>query len=154
MSSTAELEKRILNDIELYGWHVIKVPEDDFGPSFGHSIGFYHSFEHPEIIIIGLDLDVIHYVINRIGDAIREGILFQSGQFYSNIIENVDCYFTAVNPDFYKDYAGYAQLIYKDDFPLLQCIYPTISGIYPWQTEWPAELKSAQPVLSYKPDGN
>jgi len=149
MNYTAELEKRLLNDIELYGWHVIKIPEDDQGPSYGHSIGFYHSFEHPEVIIIGLELDAIHFIINRIGDAIREGVIFQPGQFYSNIIEGVDCYFTLVDPKFYNEYAGYARLLYREnEFPLLQCIYPTLSGIYPWQDEWPSELRAIQPMLN------
>ena len=155
MNLTAELEKKLLNDIELYGWHVIKVPEDDIGPSYGHSIGFYRSFEHPEVIIIGLELNAVHYILNRIGDAIREGTVLQPGQFYSNIIEDVDCYFTLVDPKYYNEYVSYAKLLYKDtDFPLLQCIYPTISGIYPWQAEWPKELKSVQPFLGHKSTSN
>lgn len=153
MSSTAELEKRLLNDIALYGWHVIKVPEDDLGPSYGHSVGLYHTFNHPEIIVIGLELDAIHYIINRLGDTIREGFVFQPNQFYSNIIENVDCYFTLADSKYYDEYVGYAKLFYKEnEFPLLQCIYPTISGIYPWQDEWPTELKSTQPILKHITD--
>lgn len=155
MNYTAALEKRLLSDIEQYGWHVIKVLEDDLGPSFGYSIGLYHTFDHPEIIIIGLELDAIHHVINRLGDAIREGISFQPGQFYSNIIENVDCYFTLVDTKFYSEYVSYAQSFYTgNEFPLLQCIYPTLSGTYPWQDEWPTDLKNTQPILGYKPGQN
>lgn len=152
MSITAELEIKLQSDIELFGWHVIKVPEDNLGPSVGYSIGFYHTFEHPEIIIIGLELDALHYLINRIGDSIRLGTIFQSGQFYSNLIEGVDCYFTSVDSVFYKEYVSYAETYYKGaNFPILQCIYPTLSGIYPWQNEWPVELKNVQPILGPTP---
>jgi hypothetical protein len=152
MNSTEELEKKLFNDIELYGWHVIKVPEDEMGPSLGYSIGFYHTFQHPEILIVGLDIELIHYLINRIGDAIREGIQFHAGYFYANIIEDVACYFTEVDPKFHKEYIAFVELFYKGiDVPILQCIYPTVSGIYPWQPKWPPELKGMQPVLGAIP---
>jgi hypothetical protein len=48
----------------------------------------------------------------------------------------------------YKAYLGYAHWFYEgDDFPVLQCIYPTVKGIYPWQDEWPERLKKVQPIL-------
>ena len=153
MNTRLEFEKIIASDIELYGWHVIKVQEDELGPSFGHSIGFFYSFSHPEIIIIGLAPDATHAIINRIGDAIKDGTQFQSGQFYTNIIEGVDCYFTAVNPIYLKEYTGYAELFYKhDQTPFLQCIYPTLTGIYPWQDAWPEEFKTIQPLLGAAPE--
>ena len=152
MSKTPELNKKILSDIEAYGWHVIKIPKDDIGPSYAHSIGFFQTFSHPEIIIIGLEIDTLHFIVNRLGDAIREGLVFESGQFYTNIIEGLDCFITNVDTKYYSEYAGYAELFYQEaDFPLQQCIYPTISSIYPWQANWPIELKSIQPVLGSIP---
>jgi hypothetical protein len=148
MNKTPDLDKKLLNDIEVYGWHVIKIQEDDLGPSYAHTIGLFHTFSHPEIIIVGLELDTLHFLINRLGDAIREGVVFESGQFYSNIINGVDCYFTTVAPEYYSEYVGYAESFYQGaNFPLQQCIYPTISGIYPWQPNWPSELKNLQPIL-------
>jgi hypothetical protein len=38
-------------DIATYGWHVIKVLEDDEGPGFAFTIGLYQRFEHPELIV-------------------------------------------------------------------------------------------------------
>jgi hypothetical protein len=155
MGTTAELEKRILDDIELYGWHVIKIPEDTSGPTIVYSIGFNHSFEHPEILIIGLEIEAAHFLINRIGDAIREGLVLKPGHFYSNLFEKIDCYFTSVDSKYYKEYAGYAEQFYQGpSFPILQCIYPTLSGIYPWQVGWPEQLKKAQPILGPIPKNN
>lgn len=154
MSITGDLEKRIWNDIALYGWHVIKVQEDEYGPSLVHSIGFTHSFKHPEVLVIGLDIEAAHLLINRLGDAIRDGLELQSGQFYSNLIESVDCYFTSVEAANYDEYAGYAKQFYgENNFSLLQCIYPTLSNVYPWQTEWPEQLKQ-QPILGPTPSAS
>lgn len=155
MSIPAELKKRIWTDIEGYGWHVIKVQEDEYGPSLVHSIGFTHSFKHPEVLVIGLEIEAAHSLINRIGDAIRNGLVLQSQQFYSNLLEDIDCYITMVDLDFYKEYVGYAEQFYGgNSFSLLQCVYPTLSGIYPWQATWPEQLKQKQPILGPIPSNS
>jgi len=149
MAELSAGDKRMLNSIETYGWHVIKVMEDEIGPGFGYSIGLFKTFGHPEVIIIGLKLDLIHAIINDIGEDIKNGKKYESGAFYSDIIEGFDCYFVSVDNRYYHDYVGRAQWFYEnDDFPLIQCIYPTKKNIYPWQSEWPEEIASLQPILT------
>lgn len=122
---------------------------DDVGPGFGYSIGFYKTFNHPEIIIVGLKLDLIHTLINNIGHDIQNGKVFKSGNFHADIIDGFDCKMLKVSKQFYDLYVGQALWFYEnDDFPLLQCIYPTIKGIYPWESNWPEEIKDIQPVLT------
>ena len=74
--------ERIRSDIEIFGWHVVKVLEDENGPGFGYSIGLFQTFSHPEILIVGLRLDLIHLLINNIGADIKKGKIFIEGQFY------------------------------------------------------------------------
>jgi hypothetical protein len=141
-------DQKLLNDIAEYGWHVVKVPEDEVGPGFGYSIGLYKTFGHPEIIIIGLKLDLIHSIINGIAEDIRNGKVFPPGQYYSALIKGFDCYFTRVEKKYYDEYIGYAKWYFGGThFPLTQCIYPTIYGVYPWQKQWPEENQKFQPVL-------
>jgi hypothetical protein len=141
-------DKKLLDDIDSHGWHVVKVLEDESGPGFGYSVGLHHTFSHPEILIVGLKLDLIHSMINTIGETIREGGGFKKGNYYSSLIEGFKCYFLEVNPKFYKEYVGYNLWYYREtDFPLLQCVYPTIKGIYPWEAEWPESLNTLQPIL-------
>jgi hypothetical protein len=141
-------DQKLLNDIEEYGWHVVKVMGDEVGPGFGYSVGLYKSFGHPEIIIIGLKLDLILSIINRIGEDIRSGKIFDPGQYYKGLIEGVDCYFTRVEKKYYDEYVGYAKWYYKGpNFPLIQCVYPTIKGTYPWEKTWPKEIERLQPIL-------
>jgi hypothetical protein len=47
-------ERKALADVQNHGWHVLKVMEDDRGPAFAYTVGLYHSFRHPELIIVGL----------------------------------------------------------------------------------------------------
>lgn len=148
MNTLSDNDQKLLNDIAEYGWHVVKVMEDEVGPGFGYSVGLYKTYGHPEVIVIGLKLDLIHSIINGIGEDIRSGKIFDTGHYYTGLIEGFDCYFTRVEKKYYDEYVGYAKWYYEGaNFPLTQCVYPTIKGIYPWDKEWPKELQTRQPVL-------
>lgn len=141
-------DKKLLADIEEFGWHVLKIMEDEQGPAFCYSVGLYETFNHPEIVIVGLKLELGHILINNIGEDIRNGFTYHSNQFYPDIIDNFDCLMLTVDNNHYEDYFGYAKWFYKTtDIPFLQCIYPTIKGIYPWEDNWPKEIKNLQPLL-------
>ena len=98
------MDQKLLNDVETYGWHVLKVFGDDTNPGFGYSVGLFKTFGHPEIIIIGLNLDLTHSIINNVGDDIRAGKVYESGKFYSELLEGFDCYFTSVGRLYYQEY--------------------------------------------------
>ena len=73
------VERRIRESIATHGWGVIKVPEDDEGPGFAYSIGIHTTFVHAEVIVFGLELGLMHRMINNIGEEIRSGRSFASG---------------------------------------------------------------------------
>lgn len=137
-----------LSNIEEHGLHVIHVLEDDKGPGFTYSVGLFHNYQHPEIIIIGLKRDLAHVLINDIAFDIKQGKLYKGGQFYSEILDDFECLMLDVEAKHYDEYFGQASRFYEsNDFPVLQCAYPTLSGVYPWQDDWPEDLKDLQPML-------
>jgi hypothetical protein len=133
--------------IDQYGWHVVHVLGDETGPQFSYSVGLYETFDHPEVIFIGLKHDLSHILINNIGETIREGGNYTHDNFYADILDGFECKMIEVNERHFDEYVGVAQDHYKSTFPLLQCIYPTVKGIYPWQDEWPTDLRTLQPIL-------
>ena len=148
MSTPSISQQKTSDDIKEYGWHVIKVLENDDEPGYGYSIGFYKTFSHPEILIVGLKLDLIHSLINNIGEEIKKGKTFNSQTFYDDVLDGYNCYFASVDKRFYDQFVGQAQGFYNsNEFPLLQCIYPTVKGIYPWEDNWPENIKNLQPIL-------
>jgi hypothetical protein len=141
-------DKQVLSDIEQYGLHIVHVLADDDNPGFGFSIGLFKNFKHPEIIIVGLQQELIHSLINDMGEAIKRRKRFDGFTYSPDILEGFECYFIPVDKTHYSAYLGYANWFYKgDDFEVLQCIYPTVKGIYPWQDNWPERLKKVQPIL-------
>lgn len=43
----ADRERKLVSDIEEFGWHVIMIAEDDEGPAFAYSIGLFKILGHP-----------------------------------------------------------------------------------------------------------
>jgi hypothetical protein len=69
-------DRKLLADVQVHGWHVIGVEEDEEGPGFAYSIGLYRTFGHPEIIVVGLRVQVMHRMINVVGEEVRSGKKF------------------------------------------------------------------------------
>ncbi|MFA6084409.1 DUF4262 domain-containing protein [Mucilaginibacter sp.] len=143
----AEREKKLEDDIKQYGLQVLHVLEDETGPGFTYSIGLFKSYGHPEIIMIGLKQDLAHTLINNMAYEIKEGKVYSPLNFEASILDDFDCYIIEVDKSNYDNYVCQAQNYYQGDFPLIQCIYPTVKGIYPWEEEWPEEIKDLQPIL-------
>ena len=145
-------EQKALDDIREYGLHVISVFEDERGPAFAYSIGLFENYAHPEIIIIGLKQPLAHTLLNNMAFDIKEGKTFSTGEFHEDVLEDFLCYFGDVPKSHYPDYAGWASWFYEgDNFPLLQCVYPTVQGIFPWEKNFPEDTRWLCPMLTEPP---
>ena len=144
-------DAKVLADIHEYGWHVVAIPEVDETPGWAFSIGLYKSFGHPEIILFGLDLELMHSIINTIGDSVKAGIKFEVDGRYNDLIDTYACTFKPVLPVWYYDFLGYANWFYKEtDYPVLQCFWPDKQHRYPWETHFEPNWIGAQPLLFYE----
>jgi len=127
-------EAKVLSDIEEVGWHVILVPEDNQGAGFAFTIGLHHSYGHPEVMMFGLPLNVMHQVLNLVGEAAKIGRRYSAGDRVANLLEGYECTFVNVPKSAYADFLGYARWYYKGDhFPAVQCVWPDASGRFPWE---------------------
>ena len=141
-------ERGVVGDIEEYGWSVMRVMEDDQGPGFAFTIGLYHSFKHAEILIAGLDVDFMSRILNNLGKDIKNGIRYEAGKQYSEVVETYLCAFQEIDEKFYRDYLGTAMWFYKGSFPAFQCVYPDMSGHYLWDPDVDPALIEMQPLLA------
>ena len=141
-------DAKLLADVREYGWHVVRILDKDDSPGWAFSIGLYENFQHPEIVVFGLNEDVMHYLINAIGEAVREGKTFQVDGLYANLIESYACTFKPVNEIWYGDFLGYADWFYKEqNYPVLQCFWPDRNSRFPWEPEFDENWLWAQPLL-------
>ncbi len=142
-------EQKALDDIEKHGCHVLHVMEGEGEPRFAYSIGIEKSIGYPEITIQGLKKDLAHSMINNYNRRLREGEVFEPGRYYSDFIEGFDICFIEVDSKHYKEYFGWANWLYdKKEFRVLQLIWPTVDGVWPWDVDSSEYYKWAQPILN------
>jgi Domain of unknown function (DUF4262) len=142
-------DRKLLADIDQYGWHVIGIEEDDEGPGFAYSVGLYRTFGHPEIMVVGLAIDVMFGMVNQIGELVRGGKRFEQLDESGDVLDGFNVAFRQVEAVHYVQYVGYAMWFYGgDSFPILQMVWPDSRHCYPWHPHYPAALAGRQPVLS------
>jgi Domain of unknown function (DUF4262) len=151
-----DLDRKLLSDIEKYGWHIVFVAEEEDSPRFAFTVGLYYSFSHPEILVVGLKQEVAHSLLKSIVTRIEAGAKFEEGELISDIA-TFPLTFVPVELDNYRDYLGYAMWFYGSmpaPFPALQLIWPDASGLFPWQEGYDSRFSELQPLLhgdSYQP---
>ncbi len=146
--TSAEIDQEVQENIDKFGLNVRHVLAENDSPPFSYSIGLVKSYNHPEIIIVGLKHQLAQILINNMAADIKKGKVFVPFKYEANILDDFNCYIIEVEKSNYDGYVGGAQRYYNgDEFALLQCIYPTVKGIYPWEDEWPESIKNLQPIL-------
>ena len=144
-------DRKLLNDISEFGWHTTGVfaSRGEQGPEFAFSVGLFHSFGHPEVVLFGLPLERCIKVVNVIGTEVKAGRHYESDHDYGDVLqEPYRCAFKEVHQSHYRDHVGYALWFYEDNrFPLLQCFWPDKQGLFPWDDECNDHVKRAQPLL-------
>jgi Domain of unknown function (DUF4262) len=142
-------EAKILADVATYGWHVMNVMPDDPHPPHSFSIGLQQTFEHPEIVIVGLRGETAQIFINDIGQQIRKGEVYEAGVRYSELAKGFPVTFAKVSVEYFPEYLGWALWFYRGrPFTALQMIWPDRAGAFPWEDRFSSDLRTVQPVLA------
>lgn len=136
-------------DIETYGWHVMLIRGDE-EPGFLFTVGLWHSFRHPEILLFAPSLDPAGMTgrLQPLAQRVSEGETFTADQPYENLFGRFDGLFRPVDRRWYPWFLGTAMAFYGGtDFPVLQLFWPDRDSLYPWETGFSSELHPFQPLL-------
>ncbi|MFP2933791.1 DUF4262 domain-containing protein [Pyxidicoccus sp. 3LG] len=146
-------ERKVLTDIREHGWHVVKVfNDDDAERGFAFTIGLPTTFQHPEFIIIGLKLGLMHILLNNLGAELQGGRRFKAGETYDGLLEGYQCTFRKVSRHWYREYLGYATWYHQGmDYEVLQVVWPDQENRLPWHPSATAAFREQQPVLEQPP---
>jgi Domain of unknown function (DUF4262) len=144
------IQQRIEADVASHGWHVSKVAEGGVNrPAFAYTIGLTVAFGHPEVVILGLDLDDMQWMLNHLGEQVRGGGEFSAQDEVGGLLEGRSCKLVAVDPKWYGEWLGQAlEYYHSPEFVTLQCLWPDRAGRFPNDTDFDASLRSRQPLLS------
>lgn len=145
-------EERCVADVAQHGLHVIKVGDAAADATFAYTVGLHRTFGHPEVILLGLDLDVMHALLNDLADELRRGARFAADDVSDAFLEGYDVTFRPVPARQYRPYLGWANWFNGGTgYPALQMIYPDRERRWPWAAGVSAAFRAQQPVLEEAP---
>jgi hypothetical protein len=143
-----EKEQKVHRDIAKYGWHAVSVFDEGDAPDFQYSIGFQRTFGHPEVLILGLEVDVMHGMLDRIAYGLSAGKRYDMGVAAPDILVGYSCLFRPIPKSRFREYLGWALWYYgEESLGALQCIWPDLSGRFPWDPDASDEVRRREPIL-------
>ncbi|MEM1418751.1 MAG: DUF4262 domain-containing protein [Myxococcota bacterium] len=153
-----EYEREMLEIIEEHGWFSQGVFDPDgTTPSCRYTVGFAREPDLPELIVLGLPLDVMHHMLWQVFDRLQDGAVIREGAEWPGLLAGDYVCVTRRVPEariaeaenhlatWYWRYRGY-----EGTPPLYQLVWPsTGSKQYPWDEGCPADVVAAQGRLLF-----
>ncbi len=144
-----EYEQKAIDDIDEFGCHILHVMEEDENPGFTYSIGIEKNTKKPDVIITGLKNEVAQWIINEYNKRVKNGETFEPSKYYRGFLDGFDITFIEVSKKHYKEYLGWGLWYNKGpSFKMLQMVYPSTLGLWPWDKEAPEDFTWLQPLLN------
>ncbi|MFE2247278.1 DUF4262 domain-containing protein [Streptomyces lavendulae] len=142
----------IVENVQQHGWHVVMVPEDEIGPGFAYTIGLSHTHGVPELAMFGLDVHVMHLILNRLGEKGAAGTVLIDGQRLSDVVDGSHVALRQVHLRWYRTFFGQAIRFYRrPPFPVLQVAWPDVDGRLHWEEQAEEKHRESQPLLWLPP---
>ncbi|MGW2397286.1 DUF4262 domain-containing protein [Kitasatospora sp. NPDC001664] len=150
-----QVERAIIGNVQEHGWHVVMVPEDEIGPGFAYTIGLAHTYGTPELAMFGLDVHLMHRMLNTLGERAVLGTALADGQEHHSIARGLPVRLRRADPRWYRTFLGQAIRFYRrPPLPVLQVAWPDASGRFHWEEGVEPGHRDSQPQLWRSPDGH
>lgn len=114
---------RVLSDIRDFGWHVVLVWATDDRPAFAYTVGLLHTYGHPELIVSGLQDDLLGDLLNRLGFDVAQGRRLDQEPTRDDLLEGLRGELRPASPEVRDDF-GLCWWHYGSDFPALELVFP------------------------------
>jgi len=143
-----EYERKLLSNISKHGWQCTSVGAAENTPSFSYTVGLFHSFGYPELLIFGLPSKTAHGVLSIAASTAAGGKPLDLDQPTDRLLQGYSAVFVPVPPAEYHNYVLSDLWYYEGNaFPLYQIVWPFEDGTFPWHPSVTPELRESQPVL-------
>jgi len=144
-----EHETKFVACIREHGWFHTCVFQDESGPGFSYTTGFWLNVNFPELITFSLSQEIAHDTFWHIYRELKAGQSFAIRQPVENVFEQLKAAFLPVSQQRFKDHLGWSRWFYGGDgFECVQLVWPDRDEKFPWQPGYSVSLAKAQPDLT------
>jgi hypothetical protein len=157
-----DLDRRTIDAVLQHGWQVMLVSpdaaccsldhddlaDDDagaHGPTFAYTLGLGHRLGHPELLMSGLDLGVMHRALNAVATRIMAGLRPVPGDALEDVLAGVPVAVEEVADEGLRDAVTWSGWFHRRKPEALALVWPDRTGIFAWQPGAPAILDELQP---------
>ena len=139
LKAQLQLNPRILqiiaNNVLSRGYHLINVLGDTRKeqPTVTYSVGLFHNFQHPEIVMFGVPKELSNVVLDTLikNWVIEQKQKFMAGETYRGLT-NRPAEFTIIPQNLVDTHLTGCRWFYSNrEFPVLECIWGIKSAILP-----------------------
>ena len=140
--------RAVAAEIGAVGWSVQTYPGDEFTLPYAYTVGLWHRYRVPELMIAGLLTEHMTVILNAVADRVAEGTQVD----VADEIEGICPCALTIRPvhTSWRDtsmfpvsdrYYGYARP------PFLQVVWPDRRGRYPGERGFQTRYEGRQPML-------
>ena len=127
--------KKIANNVLTRGYHLINVLGDarKEQPTVTYSVGLFHTFQHPEIVMFGVPKELSNVVLDTLIKTwvIEQKQNFMAGETYRGLT-NRSAEFTIIPQSLIDTHLTGCRWFYSNnEFPVLECIWGLKSANLP-----------------------
>jgi hypothetical protein len=143
-------DEAIAQDVAKYGWSALSI--SDAAPPFSYSCGLMTTFDHPELIVFGMESRESYNVLAAMVKELRSGRSFSAPGTYDGILEHAQIAIRRVHPTQHELYLGFAMghctyMGKLGGLEALQVFWPDKQGRFPFEVNCDLDVYGSQPRL-------
>jgi hypothetical protein len=143
------VQRKIREDVATQGWSWIWVFDPDrSAPPFAYTVGFAASFDHPEVVVVGLPKETSEEILKSVQIMIAGGRAYEDGDLSDDILDGFPVRYRLISRGLLVANLVQAVVFYGDRvFDALQLLWPDRDGNYPGKENAPAWLTDRQTLV-------
>jgi len=146
-------ERAFLDKVRKFGWAATTVEDDDEGPGFAYSTGFWLRHGRPEVFTF-LPGQAGHQVLWNIERMLAESGWLPVDRLIMDVLEGYPVVLRPMAKSYYPDFIGWTRWFYGAlDAPCLQLFWPDRQGRFPWELPPDDSFHLTQPDLTARSPG-
>lgn len=144
--------REILEDVRDHGLHVVYVPATDDAPEYAFTIGLWHAFEQPEVVVFGMPEEVAVELLETVADEVEDGRRFGGGERHEGLLVEYPVRFLELGGATIDERCALMRWAYEGaEVPAVQLAWPDRQGRWPWTPGVQKAFVEVQPVFGTPP---
>jgi len=151
-------DKACVQNVRRYGVHILAVGtgpcdcegcdsglDEDDGPAFAYTVGLPHHSGHPELVVSGLRVELMHSMLNSAAERVLQGFRFEPGTTAESLIGFWPVVADPMSPVGLAETVICSRWFHRGTVDALQLVWPSTSGVFSWQPGGSTAVAAAQP---------